>query len=424
MMLLYNLLWPLGLLFFLPGFLLKMIRRGGYRKNFGQRLGFYSSKIRERLRAHRSVWMHAVSVGEVMIALKLAGQLRARRPDLHCTLTTTTTTGYALAQKAAPAWITVLYTPLDFLPIMRQAFRAIAPRQIVLIEAEVWPNLVSEAERRNVPVAVANARLSTRSERKFLRFRFVLAPIFRKLSLLCVTDAADAARWQRIGAREKRIHVVGNIKFDPEETRAPSVEPRRFFEQIAIDPGRPVLLAGSTHRGEEAILAEAFRALREEFSSLFLVIAPRHVERTSEIELLLRQRGLHVTRRSRGAEMPSDVLLIDTTGELVDWYSIATVVFIGKSMTAHGGQNPVEAIVAGKPVIFGPHMENFALLSNQLLEKKAALCARGANELVSSARRLLRDPKLRQLLAERATQVLATHRGATRRTAELIDALI
>jgi 3-deoxy-D-manno-octulosonic-acid transferase len=422
MLLLYNLLWPLGLLVFLPGFLIKMFRRGGYRRDFGQRLSFYRKEVRQRLRSHQPVWMHAVSVGEVMIALKLATQLRSRRPDLHCALTTTTTTGHALAQKSAPAWMIVLYTPLDFFPIMRRAFRAINPRQIVLIEAEVWPNLVSEAVRRKVPVALANARLSPRSERKFLRFRFILAPIFRKLSLLCVTDAADAGRWQRIGARAERIHAVGNIKFDPEERRAPSVEPRLFLEQILAS--RPVLFGGSTHRGEEEILADGFVALRKEFPDLFLAIAPRHAERADEIEQLLRGRELPVMRRTRLGRTAPDVLLIDTTGELPDWYSIATVVFIGKSLTAQGGQNPVEAIVAQKPVIFGPHMENFALLSKQLLRHRAAFCAHSRDELVFLAGQLLRQPSLRETMVERATQVLAPHRGATRRTAELIEALV
>ncbi len=423
-MLLYNLLWPLGLLFYLPAFLRKMFRRGGYRKNFGQRLGFYRGKVRERLRGQRPLWMHAVSVGEVMIALKLARQLRARKPQMHCALTTTTATGYALAQKSAPAWVTVLYTPLDFWPVMRRAFRLIAPRQIVLIEAEVWPNMVSEAQRRKIPVVLANARLSPRSERRFLRFRFLLAPIFGKLNLLCVTDTQDAARWRRIGAPAERIQAVGNIKFDPEEMLALSVEPRRFLEQICVGSARPVLFGGSTHGGEEEILADTFVRLRQELADLFLVIAPRHVERAGEIESLLRKRGLRVVRRTgRCTESSADVLLIDTTGELADWYAIATVVFIGKSMTAHGGQNPVEALIAGKPVIIGPHMENFAEISKQLLEQNAALRARDPGELTSLTRRLLLDPKLRETMSARATGVLAGHRGATARTAELITAL-
>jgi 3-deoxy-D-manno-octulosonic-acid transferase len=424
MMLLYNLLWPLGLLVFIPGFLIKMFRRGGYRKNFGQRLGFYTEEVRQRLQKDRPIWIHAVSVGEVRIALKLAAKLHERRPEVHCALTTTTTTGFGLAQRSAPPWMTVLYTPLDFWPVMRSAFRAIAPRQIILIEAEVWPNMVCTAARRNIPVALANARLSARSERKFLRFRFLLAPIFRKLNLICVTEESDVPRWQRIGAPSQRIHAVGNIKFDPEETREPSTEPRRLLEEIKIDSTRPIFLGGSTHRGEEEILADAFLALRQEFPALFLVIAPRHVERAGEIELLLRERRLRVARRTGSSESSPDVLLVDTTGELADFYSIATVAFIGKSMTAHGGQNPVEAIVAGKPIVFGPHMENFASLANALFEARAAFCARERGELLNLIRRLLSEPDLRAAMAAEASQVLASHRGATRRTAELIEPLV
>jgi 3-deoxy-D-manno-octulosonic-acid transferase len=423
MMLLYNLLWPLGLLVFIPGFLIKMFRRGGYRKNFGQRLGFYREEVRQRLQKAPPIWIHAVSVGEVRIALKLAAKLHERRPKMHCALTTTTTTGFGLAQRSAPPWMMVLYTPLDFWPVMRRAFRAIAPRQIILIEAEVWPNMVCIAARRNIPVALANARLSVRSQRKFLRFRFLLGPIFRKLNLICVTDESDVPAWQGIGATPEKIHAVGNIKFDPEETPASSAEPRRFFEKIKVDPTRPVFLGGSTHRGEEEILADAFLALRQEFPALFLVIAPRHVERAGEIELLLCKRGLRIARRTGSSESSPDVLLVDTTGELADFYHTATVAFIGKSMTAHGGQNPVEAIVAGTPVIFGPHMENFEMLSRRLLKQGGALAARDPDELVSHAGHILRDLKFRDTMTAQAARVLAPHRGATARTAELIEGL-
>jgi 3-deoxy-D-manno-octulosonic-acid transferase len=423
MMLLYNLLWPLGLLFFLPAFLLKMFRRGSYRKDFGQRLGIYSCDVQRRLRGMHPLWMHAVSVGEVLIAQKLAKQLHSLQLDSQFVLTTTTTTGYALAQKSATPWMTVLYTPLDFLPVMRRAFRVIAPQCIVLIEAEVWPNLVNEAVSRKIPVALANARLSPRSERKFLRFRFLFAPIFRKLSLLCVPDAVDAGRWRRLGATQERIQVVGNIKFDPEENRGSSTEPRRFLEQIGIDASRPILLGGSTHRSEEAILMEAFVVLQREFTNLFLVIVPRHVERAGEIEALARERALRMTRRTQPKETPPDVLLLDTTGELADWYGIATVVFIGKSLTAHGGQNPVEAIAAGKPVIFGPHMENFDALAKSLVNEEAAFRAHDGNELTSLLGALLREPALRGTMTARATLVIESHREATRRTAGLIAAL-
>src|SRR5881394_2400638 len=187
----FNLLWPFGLLLFLPGYLVKMFRRGGYREKFGQRLGFYQPQLRARLYWQKPIWLHAVSVGEVTIALKLAGQIRASKPDQHCVLTTTTTTGFAFANKNAPDWIEVMYSPLDFWPIMRCAFATIRPKAIVLVEAEVWPNLVAEAHGRKIPIALVNARLSPRSEKRFRMFRRFVSPIFQMLDAVCVQNLED-----------------------------------------------------------------------------------------------------------------------------------------------------------------------------------------------------------------------------------------
>src|SRR5213596_872956 len=220
----YNLFWPIGLLFFLPGYFMKMVRRGGYREKFGQRLGIYDRELRIRLSKQRSTWLHAVSVGEVNIALKLANTLRALEPDLHCVLTTTTTTGFALARKTAPPWIEVMYTPLDYWPIMCRAFSVIRPARIVLVEAEVWPNLAAAAHARRIPLALVNARLSPRSERRYRRFRFFVAPTFRLLDLVCVQEPEDADRWQRIGVEHSRIKCTGSIKYDPDvQAESPAV---------------------------------------------------------------------------------------------------------------------------------------------------------------------------------------------------------
>jgi len=422
--LIYNLLWPLGLLLFLPRYIMKMFRRGGYRKDFGQRLGFYSTECRQRLHGKNPTWIHAVSVGEVVIALKLAEQLRAQRPNLKCVLTTTTTTGHALAQKSAPDWMEVLYAPLDFWPVMRRAFRLIAPPRIILIEAEVWPNLVAEATRRKIPIVLANARLSPRSERRFRRFKVFVWPIFRRLDLVCVPTPEDAERWKNLGATPSQIHAVGNIKYDVSNQPILSGGVRQFLE-TGIDVTRPILFGGSTHRGEEQILVEVFCALRSEFPDLFLILAPRHVERANEVEAELRKRGLRSIRQSaRGSRMQElDCLLIDTTGELPGWYNIATIVFIGKSLTARGGQNPVEAISARKPVIFGPHMENFASLAKQLVAKGGALCIQNAQELMEHSRRLLCDPAERERLATKALRVILPHRESAARTAVFIEKL-
>ena len=418
----YNLLWPLGLIFFLPGYLVKMFRRGGYRKKFGQRLGIYSRQLCVRLYWQKPVWLHAVSVGEVTIALKLAGQIRALKPDQYCVLTTTTTTGFAFANQNAPDWIEVMYSPLDFWPIMRCAFLVIRPQVIVLVEAEVWPNLVAEAHNRKIPVILAGARLSPTSEKRFRMFRSFVAPTLRMLDAICVQNLEDIERWKALlGLEHGRIQHVGSIKYDPENVKVDAKLPREILAGFGLDK-RTVIFGGSTHRGEERVLADVFRALKEDFVDLLLVLAPRHTERTSEVLRELKEIELPVALRS---QLPApdpflDCLLIDSTGELRDWYGVATVVFIGKSLLACGGQNPAEAILAGKPVLFGPHMENFAALANALVARGGAIQVNSATELRRSMTNLLANPYDREKMVENARKILDVHRGATARTARLI----
>src|SRR5262249_12078980 len=230
---------------------------GGYREKFGQRLGIYDHEVRARLSAQKSTWLHAVSVGEVNIALKLANALRALEPDLHCVLTTTTTTGFSLANKNAPTWIEVMYTPLDYWPIMRRAVSVIRPVRILLVEAEVWPNLVALAHAWRIPTALVNARLSPRSERRFRRFRFFVAPTFRLLDLVCAQEPEDIDRWIALGIRPDRIRAVGSIKYDPNSSDHTSNDLDKSHRSGLGNANRqhPVLFGGSTHRGEEEILA-------------------------------------------------------------------------------------------------------------------------------------------------------------------------
>jgi 3-deoxy-D-manno-octulosonic-acid transferase len=425
----YNLFWPIGLLFFLPGYLMKMVRRGGYREKFGQRLGIYDRDLRARLsqsHAKRPTWLHAVSVGEVMIALKLAQQLRMLEPDVSCVLTATTTTGFALANKNAPPWIEVMYTPLDFWPIMRRAFSVIRPARIILVEAEIWPNLAVEAQVHRIALVLVNARLSPRSERRFRRFRFFVAPTFRLLDLVCVQEREDVDRWAALGAKRSRIKYTGSIKYDPTSPDQGSGEFVATSLQNVL-PGlnleRPVLFGGSTHRGEEEVLATIFVRLRRKFPSLCLFIAPRHVERVREIRAQLEALSLQVrltSETTNQSEAGVECVVLDTTGDLRRWYGIATVVFIGKSLTAQGGQNPVEPIMARKPVVFGPHMENFVTLAGALVLKKGAIQVPDTESLEEAIEELLRDSEARHRLVQNAREVLDQHRGATTRAAALI----
>ena len=414
--LIYNLLWPFGLVVFLPGYLMKMFRRGGYREKFGQRLGIYDSVVRQTLARQRSTWMHAVSVGEVVVALKLARELQKLDPNLGCVLTTTTTTAFAMARASAPPWIEVMYMPLDFWPIMHRAFAVIRPVRIVLVEAEVWPNLVARARKSRIPIALVNARLSPRSESRFRRFRPFVSPMFRQLDFIAVPEREDVERWMALGVERSRIYHTGSIKYDPVDSGPEAKVPSRVFPVDA-----PVLFGGSTHRGEEEALARSFVELRRSFPSLCLFIAPRHAERAREIRKRLQDLGLAVRLVSaRAAEESPDCVLLDRTGELQSWYPLATVAFVGKSLTAHGGQNPVEPIVAGVPVVFGPHMENFSTLARKLIEKNGAVQVADAAALERALHALLADPARQRTLVANAEQVLSEHRGATARTARLI----
>jgi 3-deoxy-D-manno-octulosonic-acid transferase len=419
----YNLLYPLGLLLFLPGQISKLLRRGNYRHKFGQRFGVYDRDVRKRLRSRRCTWIHAVSVGEVAVALKLFSKLKELDPEFFCVLTTTTTTGFAFATQEAAAKMEVLYCPLDFWPIVRRAYAVIRPVRLILVEAEVWPNLAAEARGRGIPVALVNARLSQRSERRFRRFLFLVAPTFRCLDLVCVQEAEEIERWVALGVPRERIHHVGSIKYDPAETHVDPEVPLRVLRAFGIDRDRPIVFGGSTHAGEEDIVGQIFQKLRADFPQIALIIAPRHVERVGEIRARLTRLGLSVSLRSEAGTAPGaapDCLLLDSTGELQNWYAVATIVFVGKSLTAHGGQNPVEPILAGKPVLFGPHMENFSTLVHALIANNAAIQIHDSNSLQEKIAQLLGDREQALRLVANADAVLAQHSGATTRTARLV----
>src|SRR6266446_924539 len=419
----YNLLYPLGLLLFLPGQISKLLRRGNYQHKFGQRFGLYDRDVRTRLASHRCTWIHAVSVGEVAIALKLSAKLNELDPEFFCALTTTTTTGFAFATQEAGERMEVLYSPLDFWPIMRRAYAVIRPVRVILVEAEVWPNLAAEARRRGLPLALVNARLSQRSEQRFHRFLFLIAPTFRCLDLVCVQELEDIERWIALGVPRERIQNVGSIKYDPAETKVNPELPLQALRAFGIDGDRPILFGGSTHAGEEEILGEIFQKLRADFPAFTLIIAPRHVERAGEIRARLARFGLNTSLRSEAEtarRSPPDCILLDTTGELQNWYAVATIVFVGKSLTARGGQNPVEPILAGKPVLFGPHMENFSALTQALIANRAAIQIQDASGLEKTIASLLRNQEIAKRLVSNAWVIVDRHRGATARTAKLL----
>jgi 3-deoxy-D-manno-octulosonic-acid transferase len=304
--------------------------------------------------------------------------------------------------------------------IARRVLQIVRPSRFIVIEGGIWPNLLAECARRGVPTNLAAARLSPRSERRFRKFRKRTGPIFRLLDRVLVPEEADIARWESLGVQKGRIHCTGSIKFDQAAAAGASrvEEFRQIVRGLGVAEEAPILVAGSTHAGEEKLLAEWLPELREKHPALVLIVVPRHVERTPAILRELQPLGLRVIRRTEAAgQSGCDYLLVDTTGELRDWYALATVVFVGKSITAEGGQNPAEPALLGKPVVFGPHMENFESVVDLLLAREAAEQAPAA-ELPAVIQRLLSRPELREKLAANARDALAGHQGATERTVE------
>jgi 3-deoxy-D-manno-octulosonic-acid transferase len=422
---LYNLLLPVVLLITFPFYLRRMLKRGGYGHNFAQRFGFYSKRLRKHFAEGGWTWIRAVSVGEIVMAVRLVDELKRQSPSLRAVISTTTSTGYALGQQQREKrpWMEIIYSPIDFYPIVRACWDRIRPRELILIDSDLWPSFLAVARADHSPVYLANARLSPRSEKRYAKLRSVARALFwRNVNVVFAQDEIDAVRWRRIGVPAERITVTGSMKYDTEDSVSGS--DARFpawLEKHGIDLGRPVLLGGSLHPGEEELLITCFRLLRGEFPKLFLILVPRHAERTPEIVQLLQKEHLRFALRSDpNFEHDPPILIVNSTGELREWYSTASIVVVGKSFCGVGGQNPVEPILARKPVVVGPHMENFQYLVDKLRQAEGIIQLRSADALVATIADLLRNPSVASGLVARAYEALSQHQGAIRRTASLI----
>lgn len=423
----YNILFPLGLLVAAPFYWLKMVRRGNWREGFGERFGKYGHKLKVALTNRRVLWLHAVSVGEVNLCTQIIQELEPRLPLHKIVVSTTTSTGMAELQRRLPSHISKIYYPIDRRRHVQRAMGVIHPEAVVLVEAEIWPNFLWTLQRRGKPVFLVNARISDRSFRGYRRFGFLFRPLFASFTAVSAQNEADAARLRELGCRPEAIHVVGSLKFDSaqlEERRLMDVP--RLLRQLGVPEDAPILVGGSTHAGEEAILARIVLALRRRHPNLFLVLVPRHHERGRQVGSDLTAAGLpFVYRTDVGADTrraPGSVscLLVNTTGELRYFYEAATVVFVGKSLTAQGGQNPIEPAAMGKPVVFGPHMDNFPQVVPQFLAADAAVQVADEAALEAALDALLSDPARRRALGESAKAVVARNRGSISRTVDLI----
>ncbi|MEP6663438.1 MAG: 3-deoxy-D-manno-octulosonic acid transferase, partial [Verrucomicrobiota bacterium] len=422
---LYNLLFLAGFTASAPFYFLKMWRRGNWQRGFSQRFGRYSGKLKQRLTNRNIIWFHAVSVGEVNLCTQLIQALERRAPNLKIVVSTTTSTGMGELHRKLPQQIEKIYYPIDAPWMVRGALRAVHPNAIVLIEAEIWPNFLWQAARRHIPLFLVNARLSEKSFRGYKRAGFLFRSIFQSFAGVGCQNETDAARLREIGFAPEKIHNFGNLKFD-----AAQLDHRGFLDvpgllnQLGVKPGAPIFVAGSTHAGEESILAKIFLRLRQKFPDLFFVLVPRHFERGKEVGRELENAGIKFIYRSiistqtRHASGELECLLVNSTGELKSFYEHATVIFVGKSLSAEGGQNPIEPGALGKAMVFGPNMQNFAQIARSFVEKNGAVQVRDATELEKTLAELLADEPRRKLLGENALIVVRENLGAIPRTGQ------
>ncbi len=425
----YNLLFPVVFVLALPYYLLRMVRRGGYWKGFVQRLGVYDSGLRAALAARKRVWVHAVSVGETFVALRFMEEWRRANPGVAFVLTVNTSTGRALAAKALHPDDVMVYFPVDTPLVLWRVFRTLRPVLLVLTECEFWPNLIGMAARRGIPMMLINGRLSDRSFRGYRRFRWLFRPVLRLIDRLCVQSLQDRDRFLSLGVEGVTIKVTGSAKYDVALQTPGRVEDgMAILAEAGISPGVRILVGGSTWAGEEDILLDVFGRLRGEYSDLRLVLVPRHAERRDEVVEAIRRRGLAFVQRSRGGAVEgggtAEVLLADTTGELRHLYTVATVIFVGKSLTQHGGQNPIEPAACAKPVLVGPNMENFADVMREFLAAEGVVQVADALELEGRLRDLLNDEGERRRLGERASGVVQRNRGSLVAMVEGAEALL
>lgn len=427
MRLIYNILFIVFFCLSAPYYFVRMRRRGNWQEGFAERFGKFSSKVKQAMTNRHVLWIHAVSVGEVNVATQLISALELRMPNLKIVVSTTTTTGMGELHKKLPSHIQKIYYPIDRRACVRRAFMAIHPEAIVLVEAEIWPNFLWTAKELGVPTFLVNARLSERSFDGYKRFGFLFRPLFAGFSGIGCQNDADAARLRELGCRPESIRVVGNLKFDAAklEERVPLDVPR-LLAQLGVAKDAPVLIGGSTHAGEEGILAEVFLRLRQRFPTLFLIVVPRHFERGKEAAKDIAAHGVRfvyrkeVTPKSEFQPGEVDCLLVNTTGELKYFYEQASVIFVGKSLTAEGGQNPIEPGALGKPMVFGPNMQNFKAIAKAFVDQRGAVQVPDAKGLEDAVAALLSDPKHAAAVGINALKVVRENLGAIEKTVGMI----
>ncbi len=422
-------LYDIGFLIFSIIYLPALIFKGKLHRDFPERFGRYDlAKKRALLSGRDRIWIQAVSVGEVAVCRSLMPLLKENFPTHDIVISTVTKAGNDLAKRLFSKDAIIIYFPLDFSFTVRRAVKYIRPSIYIMVETEIWPNLLAELSADSIPSVMINGRISDRSIGKYRLARHFLKSVLSKISAFCMQDTIDAERVISLGAPPDRVKVTGNMKFD--SPASANIETQVAVRRsLGLGEEDLILVAGSTHEGEEEALIVAFKELMLEFPKLKLLIAPRHIDRVSGIEKAISRSGLGSARISklnetRDAKNERRILILDTIGHLNEAYSVATAVFVGGSLVGHGGQNPLEPAVLGKAMLFGPHMFNFKYITKVLLKEDAALQVADKDGLVKNLKMLLKDPAKRSSLGNNAKKTIEDNRGATNKNLKIISEIL
>jgi 3-deoxy-D-manno-octulosonic-acid transferase len=419
----YSVALAAGMLASLPYWLFQMVRHGKYRNGFAERLGQMPSQLRMPEKQEPVIWVHAVSVGEVLAVAGLVEELRRRFPQHRIFVSTTTDTGQALARKRFGE-ANVFYFPMDFAFAIRPYLRALRPQMVMIAETEFWPNFMRLAHASGARIAVVNARISDRSWPSYRRFRGLLRRLLANVDLFLAQTSEDAARLRDIGAAPERVRVAGNLKFDIPSPAPPAIVDS-LRESMAASGAGPVLVCGSTVEGEETLLLKAFENLLVQHPGAVMILAPRHPERFPAVAALLEQMSIRFCRRSEwdGEALAGAVFLVDTIGELAALYALADIAFVGGSLVPRGGHNIIEPAQHGVATVVGNHTENFRDIVS-LFQSRDAVRVVGPAELPLVLLELLANDAERIALGKRAAETMRSQIGATARTAGELQELL
>lgn len=423
--LLYELILYLSALYMVPYYLIRGVRYGKARHGIRERLGIYREDLSKQLQGRQVIWIHAVSVGETRAAIPLVKMLRKNYPEACLVLSNVTETGRKVAGRINEI-DHLIFFPFDLSWIVKKVLNIISPDMILLIETEIWPNFVLEAKRRDIPVVLVNGRISDRSFPRYRMVGSILKPILECITDFCMQSEQDSRRIRHLGAPTNRVTVTGNLKFDMQPPNLDANLLLSFSDELKLPKDSKIWVAGSTHEGEESQIIEVYQRLREVYPDLFLVLVPRHPERCRQVQDELAKKNVSSRLRSTLLQTdhdftPGDVLIVDTLGEMLKLYAISDWVFVGGSLVDVGGHNILEAAVLNKPVLYGPHMQNFKEIARLVRSAHAGLQVKSSEDLLKHMKLLIQNPQEGLRIGENGQHLLEQNRGATHRTFEVID---